>query len=942
MTRQAKMTAKKSAPLFKMAQLVKLPLINNTKKPMITGWADNPEKCLTAKIYPHNNVGLLTGESVGITVVDVDVKNGTLERFQREIIAKHGNPSPMFQQTPSGGLHYFFAYTPIVKTRTYNGIDIRNNGAYVCTEGTTINGNGYKMYGAEFLSDLPPIPAYIYRFIAEQGTPIAITTSTHKKTTKKKASVCFTEAEMRNIMDGIPVKAWDDYSTWFAITCACKSAYNDHRFMRDLWDEYSQKSDRYCATGNMKTWDSIVTPIVNADYLNQVTENKTRLKYYKPYNAIHPDTERTIIHEKYLHPDMYETHATVVVKSATGTGKTVSVAEYLKANKKNFISIVALVSLANAQHEAFTKHGLTPTHYQNYKHGHECPEQFVTTIDSLRKYEHRDDRTDGYVILLDEVNSLLKYLVRSDTMRTHRRTTYKLFLKLLKQAEKVIAVDADLSDLSLQFLKQHRHDVLFIENTYQNAKGIIAYEHDEKAELYSLMRDDVENNRYFMMATDSKDEAELAYTMLKRQYEDKADKFILHTADSDEVPTNIQEQWKDKFVFFSPKVVYGLDYVSVDALRVYMIAKTFTISPLNMAQQIARARNIQVVHYWVSDTSKWPKWADYNDAYDGLKTDFAEHKELYDSMGLLDDNDKVIAEHDFLRWYVRCLYDEDTFAVRPKRYFQQMLQAKGFTLAHDKAEKVKINTKELRVAIREEKVEKYNKAVLTPEAVNAEYLQTVRERWDIIGATTEKERLSVEWVANNPYQFNEHMRVLHAMDGDEKQDERLHITGQQDYACVVPKSEAYKLQVLRNVAMRNPLLPEADEDKPKLHGITDEHLNKFKSTFRLKFTNSEVKTRGDLEQKRLKAMRQKDMFMSLVTEKTKRIQKQVHGVRSDTTVTTYSLDEETIADHLRVIAIRPYHRYTKHELFKHYNVADKPKIMFRDEDSDEGDSDLDE
>lgn len=97
--------------------------------------------------YPGCNIGLRTGKESGVTVIDVDVKpdkNG-FESLGRKLEAV------IVIITPSGGMHYYYAYNPDIKTCTnYNGlagVDIRNDGGYVVLPPSSIDGTEYKQEG---------------------------------------------------------------------------------------------------------------------------------------------------------------------------------------------------------------------------------------------------------------------------------------------------------------------------------------------------------------------------------------------------------------------------------------------------------------------------------------------------------------------------------------------------------------------------------------------------------------------------------------------------------------------------------------------------------------------------------------------------------------------------------------------------------------------------
>ena len=100
--------------------------------------------------YPDANIGLPTGKTNNLIVVDVDVKNdadgmASLKQLQDEC----GEFDTRIVHTPSGGLHFYFNYPADVDTiknraNMKPGIDIRADGGYVIAPGSSIGGNYYE------------------------------------------------------------------------------------------------------------------------------------------------------------------------------------------------------------------------------------------------------------------------------------------------------------------------------------------------------------------------------------------------------------------------------------------------------------------------------------------------------------------------------------------------------------------------------------------------------------------------------------------------------------------------------------------------------------------------------------------------------------------------------------------------------------------------------
>lgn len=118
-----------------------IPLHPNSKLPVISNWPQDYIKDVAQidKFWGRApcNIGIVTGRASGLVVLDVDVKHGakgleSLARLQRE----YGALNTRRIQTPTGGLHFYFAYPPnteIIKNKVgfLPGLDIRADGGYV-------------------------------------------------------------------------------------------------------------------------------------------------------------------------------------------------------------------------------------------------------------------------------------------------------------------------------------------------------------------------------------------------------------------------------------------------------------------------------------------------------------------------------------------------------------------------------------------------------------------------------------------------------------------------------------------------------------------------------------------------------------------------------------------------------------------------------------------
>lgn len=90
------------------------PLKYMGKTPAIQGWADKATNDMVqieqwAEQFPHANWGTVAGNDSGITVIDIDPRNGGDVSWSL-LVAKHGEPQAPRVRTARGGWHYYFRY----------------------------------------------------------------------------------------------------------------------------------------------------------------------------------------------------------------------------------------------------------------------------------------------------------------------------------------------------------------------------------------------------------------------------------------------------------------------------------------------------------------------------------------------------------------------------------------------------------------------------------------------------------------------------------------------------------------------------------------------------------------------------------------------------------------------------------------------------------------
>lgn len=143
-----------------------LRLKKNGKAPLVAGaFGGEDYKLIQAWAQEGGNVGVLTGSSSGIAVIDIDTHKGVngmgnliefLDTYDIEL------PKTKVVKTPSGGYHFYFKLdekyneTQFIQNHPQlEGVDFQTHGRYVVAPPSQIDGKYYEVVRDVELAELP-------------------------------------------------------------------------------------------------------------------------------------------------------------------------------------------------------------------------------------------------------------------------------------------------------------------------------------------------------------------------------------------------------------------------------------------------------------------------------------------------------------------------------------------------------------------------------------------------------------------------------------------------------------------------------------------------------------------------------------------------------------------------------------------------------------------
>tara|TARA_R110000823_G_scaffold100867_5_gene216779 strand:+ start:7900 stop:10995 length:3096 start_codon:yes stop_codon:yes gene_type:complete len=618
-------------------------------------------------------------------------------------------------QTGNGGQHLFFQYEPRLKQTQCDEhfMDTRSDGGLVIAPGSMVNGKKYKVLKNKPIAKMSDEMLMwcldnLYAKKVGKGKVnkskkiIVINPETNEEEEHLEQEidlsvykVGMSDYMLHNIIKKLPKKYFNSYGGYFIFTTAMKSIGR-----KDIWKQYPKlnnpvdkdvKSQGHINWMN-NMWNTITEHthilafnnlLINSKYNNA----RTTLDYYK----YKPDIQNVVVPDEIIDSgknkgsekgklghqffNKYTHKKCLMIKSDTGTGKTTSFKSYVEDGKP-FISIVSRVSLGLEQEKVFKEAGIKCHFHQDitdkikkegWGYGNTWSDyegqNIIINIDSINKMNNWQDFS-GYNIYLDEVNSMVEYLVNVDlpTIQARRRDIFELLEKMFEQCDKVIGTDADINDITLEFMKMRQLDPYYIKNEYKHNANIPASEIGS----YTQFVKELNSERKWICCCDSKTMAEVLGSVSGSVGTTPDCDILLITSDTK--GHFDLDKW-DK-VIYSPKIIYGID--STMPRKVYTYYCEQTITPKAMLQQVCRCRNIVELKYLFTSKSCKPyNYHSYEDVLNEIK-----ENDLYGANVFKLNNDQQY--QDYIELLAKYKYNFDCYDTNKFAHFLVLLKDRGF------------------------------------------------------------------------------------------------------------------------------------------------------------------------------------------------------------------------------------------------------------------------
>lgn len=716
-----------------LSKMLKIELIKNTKKPAVK-WSDkkNQKTDIDLKSY---NCGIITGKRNNLIVLDIDFKEDPESDGVTEFnsyLSKNPDPDTYKVKTPNGGYHYYFTYNhsdPIAYERIENelinksgyrgsGLDIRTNGGYIVSAGSSID---KRFYSIENQKPLIEMPLSLINWL--------LTTPDSKKQKTKKQKIVkqddtdhvrqspdidnlqyiISDAEISTMLDKLPKSYYNDYSHWFIVTTVLKGL---DKF--EIWDTFSKKSKKYDKMNNKKIYDSI-KDFIDINLLAKVTGSAV-VPFYRPYTPItnRIACEYIEISKQYLEiKDKHFNKKCVIIQSVTGTGKTTHVSSQVKRcmdedPKLKVISIICLKTLISQHIKSFGEKDINLVSYE-HKALDIDNDNIIICINSLLDIRSiTDNQLQDTIIYIDEINSFLECLTHNKLLDDYLKSIFCLLMRMIKNCRKVVVSDALISDNVFNFF--HRidpRDMVYVKNNFLKYQGIKAIEVRDENLFFSRIEQETDSGKPFFFATDS--------CSIVTQYHDKLketaknpDDMILITSETKVKLTDPSKELEGKQTFTSPSTREGIDLTFKNPMPVFIYINGNSIEPSGSYQQTTRVRNIHEVYYIATDKVNKPLYSSLADVENRFKASVETSDKLLNMCTSIDNDDQlVINENTFFKLFCYNEWVKDIYNTNKRHHYKQILLNNGFSLSNvGEFKKLNEHAKEEMIEIREDNINK--------------------------------------------------------------------------------------------------------------------------------------------------------------------------------------------------------------------------------------------
>ena len=379
-------------------------------------------------------------------------------------------------------------------------------------------------------------------------------------------------------------------------------------------------------------------------------------------------------------------HSDVILQSCCGTGKTYAVAKALQHLNKThkIVSIVNRQSLITAQMEHFSHFGIQMNSYLD-KENFSLHQHAVICVNSLMKYKRlQDSDFRNFVLYIDEVQSLCETLTHSQLLLKDVKIVWNVLVRMVKHCHKLVVSDHTITKSVLDLINIRKTPTkasIYIRNTYQKFRDTPAHLVRDEHKFKQRIRDKMQTNEGFWAGFDSARVAEEYYYALK---DCTALDCVLVTSETQETIPKDLSVWKDKCIFYSPRIETGVDFSIDTSQSVFFHMKGDSVLPTSVFQMICRTRNMKDLTWFAREKKDKPfRYQSRSDCLEQLKASQTVTS-FHINCQYLDSEDNIqYSDNTFKKLYVGNEFLKDTYDSNKEEHLKHILSENGFVCTED-------------------------------------------------------------------------------------------------------------------------------------------------------------------------------------------------------------------------------------------------------------------
>lgn len=288
-----------------------------------------------------------------------------------------------------------------------------------------------------------------------------------------------------------------------------------------------------------------------------------------------------------------------VLNFGMGKGKTYQTIKYLK-DKPSFCWMTPIIALAQNTHYRLTEDGISCKYYNDSsskksKANLSEHDKIIICINSLqyiaeKKYD---------IVVIDEIETLLNKWFNNNTLEKVMYQCWTVFIDIIKNAKKVIFLDAFTSKLTLNFIEKIHYGQYDLFTSVQESTRTINVI-DKKEKWFSSIATELKANKklFIFYPYKSGNAMNESMDLIKRTLEEATGKKgVAYNADSDDEILkgleNVNNSWSQyDFVLTNSKITVGVNFELDYFDSVYLAIGSFS-STRDAVQVSYRCRSIK-------------------------------------------------------------------------------------------------------------------------------------------------------------------------------------------------------------------------------------------------------------------------------------------------------------------------------------------------------------